>query len=415
MRVTRAYRYELDPNNVQRTLLAKHAGTARFAWNWALARRIERFKAREGKERFTDAMADHRDWNTWKRENALWTYEVSKCCAQEAFRNLDRAFQAFWRSRKAERTVGFPRFKKKGVRDSFRMTGSIRAEESIVQLPRLGVLRTKEGTRVTGRILSATVTREADRWFVSLTVEGHRLEPPPVMGPVIGMDVGLSWFATLSDGEQIHGPKPLARSLELLRLRSRQHSRRKKGSKNRGGSALRLARLHRRIRNKRRDFLHKLSTRLTKTKSVIVVEDLDVSSILRDRKLSRHIADSGWFEFNRMLTYKARWYGSRLITAPRYYPSSRICSVCGHLMEEMPLGIREWACPECRTIHDRDHNAAMNLMQIGTASWAGTDQGDLAKACGDASSGGTATTPVYEPRAGEAGTEHRLPPNGING
>lgn len=383
MKVTQAYRYELKPNNVQKTRLAQHAGAARFAWNWGLARRLEQFETHEGKERFTNAMEQHRAWNLWKREHAPWAYEVSKCAPQEAFRDLDKAFKAFWRGRKEGKPVGFPKFKKKGVHDSFRLTGSMTANGETVQLPRLGTMRVKELTDVKGTILSATVSREADRWYVSFTVTRERTDAAPVKGEVIGIDVGLTSFAVLSDGETIDAPKPLQRSLKQLKRRAKKHSRKQKGSRNRRKSALSLARLHRRIRNQRTDFLHQVTTRLAKTKSVIVVEDLHVRGMVRNRHLSRHISDAGWGQFRRMLEYKTQWYGSTLVVAPVFYPSSKLCADCGHCLPRLPLAIREWMCPHCGIVHDRDRNAAVNLMQFATASSAGSH------ACGDASGGGT--------------------------
>ena len=363
MKINRAYRYELDPNREQQILLAKHAGVARFAYNWGLARRIELYQ-QTGKS--TNAIEQHRELNRLKKTQFPWMYEVSKCAPQEALRDLDRAFRNFFRGRKGGRKVGFPRFKKKGRNDSFRLTGAIHVRDRAVQLPRLGMIRLKEVPHVQGRILSATVSREADRWFVSLTVEEEIPDPAPVEGPACGIDVGLSHFATIvtEDGEvvKIEAPKPLEHYLRILRRRQRRHSRKQKGSSNRKKSALRLARLHRRIRNIRRDFLHKLSTHLAKTKRVIVVEDLNVTGMLRNPQLARYIADAGWGEFRRMLEYKTQWYGSKLLVANRYYPSSKTCSVCGHVMDKMPLHIREWTCQICGTHHDRDANAAMNLL-----------------------------------------------------
>ncbi|PDO10802.1 MAG: transposase [Candidatus Reconcilbacillus cellulovorans] len=365
MTTNRAYRYELDPNVQQRILLAKHAGAARFAYNWGLARRMELYR-QTGKG--TNAMEQHRELNRLKKTQFPWMYEVSKCAPQEALRDLDRAFRNFFRGLKEGRKVGFPRFKKKGRDDRFRLTGAIHVLDRAVQLPRLGVIRLKEAPAVQGRILSATVSREAGRWFVSLTVEQDIPDPAPVEGPVCGMDVGLSHFATIasSDGEveKVEAPRPLARYLRILRRRQRRHSRKQKGSHNRKKSALRLARLHRRIRNIRRDFLHKLSTHLAKTKRVIVVEDLNVAGLLGNQRLARHIADMGWGEFRRMLAYKTVWYGGRLQVANRYYPSSKTCSGCGHVLDKMPLWIREWRCPACGTHHDRDANAAKNLLAL---------------------------------------------------
>jgi putative transposase len=212
-----------------------------------------------------------------------------------------------------------------------------------VRLPRLGSIRTKEST-FRGRILSATVRREADRWYVSLTVEADRSEPPPVVGPVVGVDLGLLSFGVVSDGvseERIEAPKPLARQLRLLQRRSRVHSRKRRGSRNRTRSALRLARLHRRIRNVRGDFLHKVSTRLARTKSVVVLEDLNVGGMVRNRHLARHICDAGWSSFRRMLEYKSRWYGSKVVLAPRFFPSSKSAE-CGRVVENLRLSARMW-------------------------------------------------------------------------
>jgi putative transposase len=355
-----AFRYELAPNSSQRLLLGKHAGTARFAWNWALAERIGRYQAKEGPARFTNAIEQHRELNARKATEWPWMYEVSKCAPQEALRDLDRAFRNLVRARKAGRYCGFPRFKRKGVNDSFRLTGSIHVGWRGVRVPRLGSIRTKESTqKFRGRILSATVRREADRWYVSLTVEAERPEPPPLVGPVVGVDLGLLSFGVVSDGlseERIEAPKPLARHLRLLQRRARTHSRKRRGSRNRARSALRLARLHRRIRNVRSDFLHQVSTRLARTKSVVVLEDLNVGGIVRNRQLARHISDAGWSSFRRMLEYKSRWYGSKVVMAPRFFPSSKKCSECGHVVENLPLSARMWVCPACGVEHDRDAN-----------------------------------------------------------
>jgi putative transposase len=233
------------------------------------------------------------------------------------------------------------------VNDSFRLNGSIHVAGRGVRVPRLGSIRTKESTqKFRGRILSATVRREAGRWYVSLTVEAERSEPLPVVGPVVGVDLGLLSFGVVSDGaseERIEAPKPLARQLRLLKRRSRAHSRKRRGSRNRARSGLRMARLHRRIRNVRSNFLHKVSTRLARTKSVVVLEDLNVGGMVRNRHLARHICDAGWSSFRRMLEYKSRWYGSKVVFAPRFFPSSKQRGECGHVVENLPLE-RECGC-----------------------------------------------------------------------
>jgi putative transposase len=360
--VHQAFRYELDPAQRQRRRLAMSAGTARFAYNWGLD--LCR-KALEAGQPVPGAAELHRRWNAEKPQRS-WVYAVSKCCGQEALRDLERAFRNFWRGRKEGRKVGFPRFRRKHGRcDSFRLTGSIHIHPRAVTLPRIGCVRTKEPTaKFRGRVLSATVSRDADRWYVSLTVEVERVDPKPVAGPVVGVDLGLTAFATLSDGTKLEAPKPFEKALRRLRHRQRLHSRKQRGSRNRLKSGLGLARLHRCIRCRRTDFLHKLTTWLAKTKSVIVVEDLSVRGMIRNRRLSRPIADAGWYEFRRMLEYKTQWYGSRLVVAPRFCPSTKACSACGAVKDETPLAERVFRCEACGLVIDRDLNAARNLASL---------------------------------------------------
>ena len=380
MTVNQAFRYELDPTVRQQNLLAKAAGTARYAFNWGL--NLCKRLLGAGKP-VPHAAELHRMWNAEKPQRS-WVYGVSKCCGQEALRDLDRAFGNFWRGRQEGRRVGFPRLRRKhGRRDSFRLTGSIHVHPRSVSLPRIGCVRTKEPTsKFRGRILSATVSREADRWYVSLAVEAGRDDPVPVDGPVVGIDLGLNCFAVLSDGTSIESPKPLAKALRRLQHRQRLHSRKQRGSRNRRKSAAGLARLHRRIRCRRADFLHKTTTDLAKTKSVIVVEDLSVRGMIRNRHLSRSIADAGWSEFRRMLEYKAEWYGSLLVVAPRFYPSTKTCSVCGHVKTKMPLGERVFQCEACGAEIGRDLNAARNLASLVAGS-----SPETVNACGAEGSG----------------------------
>ncbi len=303
---------------------------------------------------------------------------------QEALRDLDRAFRNFWRERKKGRKVGFPKFKKKGKDDSFRLTGSIRVFPRHVQLPRLGKIRTKEPTtKLEGRILSATVKREADRWYVSLAVERGRGTPQEVEGPVVGVDLGLDCLAMLSDGSKIKSPKPLASQLKLLKKRSKQHSRKQDGSNNRRKSAIKLSRLYRRIRLVRTDAIHKFTTMLTKTKSVIVIENLAVGNMMRNWRLARNIADAGWYEVRRQLGYKTMWNGSKLVVAPRKFPSTRSCSGCGSIGPRLSLSCRIFRCGVCGLVLDRDLNAAKNLER-----WYRKFSGNQ-YACGESSFGGT--------------------------
>ena len=379
MKINRAYRYEIKQNVQERILLAKHAGAARVAYNWGLQQRIDLY---EKDKTSTNAIEQHRVLNRLKAQKFPWMYEVSKCAPQEALRDLDRAFRNFYKGLKEGTPIGFPKFKKKGRHDSFRLTGSIKIHSQSIQLPRLGTLRLKEKTAVKGKPLSATISREADRWFVSITVEEETDPPLPIQGDPIGIDFGLISFFTTSDGNKISSPKPLNKALKKLKRLSKNHSRKKLNSNNRKKSAFRLARYHRKIGNKRRDFLHKLSTNLAKTKPVIMVEDLSIKEMAQKRNLSRPIADIGWAGFIKMLEYKSEWYGSCLKKAPRYFASTQICSSCGQRKGKLALHVREWTCT-CGVKHDRDINAAINLLKLHTGSSPGIH------ACGDTSGGGT--------------------------
>ncbi|MFH1731959.1 MAG: RNA-guided endonuclease TnpB family protein [Planctomycetota bacterium] len=367
MIVNKAYCYELEPTAGQLQKFWQHVGTARFAYNWGLARRIEEYET-TGKS--STAITQHRQLNALKDTDFPWMYEVSKCAPQEALRDLDRAYENFFRRVKQGRKPGFPKFKRKGVsRDSCRFTGAIKVGHRKIQIPRLGKIRTKEKTDAfAGKILSATLGRDADRWFASLAVEVEIPDPKPVDGPTVGIDLGISCFAVCSDGTRIESPMPLQRSLSLLERRQRRHVRKERGSSNRRRSAVGLARLHRRIRTARSDFLHKASTMLAKTKSAIVVEDLSVRNMMRNHSLARRIADSGWSEFRRQLAYKTKWYGSELIVADKFYPSSKRCSRCGHVKAELSLAERTYTCSACGFEIDRDLNAARNLEQLTTRS-----------------------------------------------
>lgn len=381
MLVQQSYRYELKPNNKQETLLTKHAGVARFAYNWGLARRIQEYKE-TGKS--SNAMKQHRQLNALKKSDFPWMYEVSKCAPQEALRALDCAFNNFYRGLRSGERIGFPKFKKKGIHDAFKLTGSIHIFERAVVLPRIGRIRTKEYTDLKGHLLSATVSKEADRWFASFSVQVLRGEyNRTLQDSAIGVDVGINSFCVFSDGTRIESPKPLEHALRLLKRRSKQHSRKKIGSANRKKSALRLARLHRKIRNKRKDFLHKLSTQLAKTKPVVVIENLNVRGMMQNLHLSRHIADSGWRQFLMMLDYKTKWYGSSLVKAPKFYPSSKACSACGSIKPSLKLSERQFVCEICGFSIDRDKNAARNLEYLSTGSSPGS------YACRDTSGGGT--------------------------
>jgi putative transposase len=374
MIVYRAFRYELDPTNVQRGRLASHAGAARYAWNWGLEQVKRSLDARVSGDiaaSVPNAIELHRMWNAWKKQpgNCAWWTENSKCAYQEAFRDLDRACNAFWRARRAGRRVGFPKFKKKGRAEHFRLTQPIRIQPHAVVPPRLGAIRTKEATtKVRGRILSASCRREADRWFVSLCVRVDQPDPVVVDGPVVGIDRGLRTFGVLSDGGIIDNPRALEEGLRRLRHLNKAVARKRLGSRNRAKARMKLARHHRRMRNRRRDALHKATTKLAKSKRTIVMEDLYTAGLARNRHVARRLHDQGWAEFQSQLAYKTTWYGSKLLLASRFYPSSRICSNCGAVRAKLRLSERIYSCMSCSLRIDRDLNAATNLARLAELS-----------------------------------------------
>ena len=381
MKVVQAYRFALNPSSAQEQALRSHAGAARFAWNWALAKCRERYAA---ERKWYSAMEVHRLWNAEKKADPslAWWVENSKCTYQESFRDLERALRDFVKSRKGERKgrhLGFPRFKKRGrCKDSFRLYGAMRCGRGEVALPRLGVIKTHESTRKlarrledgTARILSATISRTAQRWFVSFTVEVERDVPARHARPgtAVGIDLGLKTLITGVDDAgsviAVPGSRPLGATLRRLRRASRAHSRKQQGSARRRRSAARLARLHARIANLRADALHKATSALAARYERVVVEDLNVTGMSRNRRLARAISDQGFGQARRMLSYKTIWNGGTLIVADRWYPSSKTCSACGTVKTKLSLSVRTYRCDACGLVVDRDVNAARNLLKL---------------------------------------------------
>jgi putative transposase len=372
---TRGYRFELKVNNKERTRLSQCAGTTRFAWNWGLADRNERYHTNQGNERFTDAMKQHKYLNSLKKTEFPWMYNYSKCIPQEALRDLDQAFQNFYQNRKdrqagkTTRYVGFPKFKKKGkCKDSFRLTGTIRLfpAAKLVQLPRLGKLRLKERPHLppSAHILSATVSRTADRWYVALQITEEVADPTPNgQSMVLGLDPGLAKFATCSNGLELPNPKWLRTGERKLRRLSRAVSRKQKGSQNRRKAVRRLARFHHRLSTCRTDHHHKLSAYVTQNHGVVVTEELHVAGLSRNKRQAKSWADVAHGEFRRQLEYKSEWHGAHYVAVPRFYPSSKLCSTCWYYHTDLALKDRVFECPMCGMTLDRDLNAALNMEQ----------------------------------------------------
>jgi putative transposase len=379
--VMKAYRFALNPSPAQERALRSHAGAARFAWNWGLAKCKERYAAEKKWYSATDL---HKLWNAQKKiDPALaWWAENSKCCYQEAFRNLDRALGDFIKSKKGQRKgkrLGFPRYKKKRrSKDSFRLTGVIHCDATSVTLPRLGVIATHESTvkladRMAGgtaRVLSATVTLVAQRWFVSLTVAEDQDVPVRHARPgsAVGIDLGIRTLIMGADNQgnviAIPGPRPLRAEMRRLRRISKAHSRKLPGSARRRRSAARLGRVHARVANLRRDAAHKATSMLATRYETIVAEDLNVAGMTKNHRLAGAIVDQGFGRIRLMLAYKTAWKGGRLVFADRFYPSSKTCSGCGTVKAKLALSERTYQCGNCGLVVDRDVNAARNLLKL---------------------------------------------------
>jgi putative transposase len=384
--IQRAYKTELALNNEQITACRKHAGAARWAYNWGLARKQESYRA-TGKS--PSAMDLHRELNALKQTTVPWLYAVSKCAPQEALRNLDTAFAHFFRRAKLKKegklrgNLGYPKRKsKKHGLGSFRLTGSIAVFQDAIQLPRLGRLRLKERGYLptNAKMLSATVSEQAGHWYISVLVEQEHVVSPHG-GPTVGVDLGIKRLATLSDGTVEPNPRYLRSALKKLKRLQRAVSRKPKGSHNRRKAAQRLGTLHRRIANQRTNTLHQFTSRLVKTKSTVVIEDLNVAGMLKNHKLAQAIGDVDFAEFRRQLTYKAAWSGCQVLVASRWEPTSKTCSGCGWVDEDLSLADRMFCCEQCGLVVDRDLNAAINLAQLAGSS------PERQNACGEESAG----------------------------
>jgi putative transposase len=301
-----------------------------------------------------------KQFNALKPIEFPWMYQVTKYASQQPFIYLQTAFNRFFQGLGA-----YPKFKKKGEHDSFYIGNDhIRLDGKHLKLPKLGWVRMREALRFSGKVISATISRVASKWFVSLSVEGENSPQTCESQASVGVDLGIRTLATLSKGETYLAPKPLKGFLKKLKRMQRSLSRRIKGSQNRQKLRLKIATLHAKIKNVRQNSLHQLSHYLTKHFGAIVIEELNVKGMLANRNLSRAIADLGFYEFRRQLEYKSKYRGNYLLIADQWFPSSKICSGCGHKKEELKLSERVYHCEACGHSTDRDLNAAVNLKNL---------------------------------------------------
>ncbi|MCC2959536.1 transposase [Massilia sp. IC2-278] len=369
-----AHRICLDPSKVQATHLARAAGTARFAYNWALNEWQRQYEAYKGNPTLPkpNAAALRRQLNAIKRAQFPWMLEVTKNAPQMAIIQLGRAFQNFF-----EKRARYPKFRRKGCDDRFSVTNDqLRIAGQRIRIPKLGWLKMREALRFSGRIISASISRVADHWYASVTVDTELRPSQAENQGAVGIDLGVTHLATLSTGEIVSGPKALGALLGRVRRLSRSLSRKIKGSRNRNKARGKLARLHCRIANVRANGLHQFTTSITRRFHTIGIEDLYVKGMLGNRRLSRAVADMGFSTLRRQLEYKAKLYGSQVIIADRWYASSKTCSSCGSKFDKLSLGMRQWTCPECATLHSRDINAAINLRNIAVSSTVSACRGE---------------------------------------
>lgn len=362
MIINRAYKTELKLNNKEISSCHKHAGVARFAWNWGLARRIEEYR---GTGTSSNSIEQNRELNALKKIEFPWMYDVSKCAPQEALRDLDKAYANFFNER-----TKYPKFKKKNKsKNSFRLTGRFKIFDNSIQLPRLGKLRLKEHgyIPINTHVLSVTISEKAGHWYVSVSVE-EDITVPENQGETVGVDLGIKTMAYVSDGTTFNAPKPLKQYERKLKRANQHLSRTKKGSENRKKAVQEVQKIHKKISDIRIDALHKVTTHLTKTKSVIVLEDLNVSGMMKNHCLAKAISDIGLYEFRRQIEYKSQRYGSTVTFADRFYPSSKRCSSCGHIKQDLTLSDRTYVCNNCGNTIDRDYNASLNLQQVAVSS-----------------------------------------------
>jgi putative transposase len=372
MEQKRAYKYRVYPTDEQKHILARTFGCARFVYNWALRQKTDAFY-QENKRLYYKDLSEALTCLKQQTDYS-WLSEVSSVPLQQALRHLEKAFLNFFEGR-----AKYPTFKKKRHRQSATYTSNAfkwdGTQLTLAKMMKPLDIRWSRPLPDGAIPSSVTVTKDCvDRYFVSILVEEDIKQLEPVEQSV-GADLGLKEFVILSTGETVGNPKFFHKDEKELAKAQRRHAKKKKGSKNRAKACKKIASIHARIADRRRDFLHQLSTRLIRENQTICVESLQVKNMVKNHSLAKAISDVGWSEFVSQLEYKAAWYGRNLVKIDKWYPSSKRCFDCGHILDSLDLDVRVWTCPECGVVHDRDINAARNIHAVGLTVF---------EACGEA-------------------------------
>jgi putative transposase len=388
--IYRAYKTELHLNNKERSLFEQCAGLARFAYNWGLRQKMDAYEATGRRPTY---VALNRQLNALKKSDFYWMYQYPSCIPQAALQDLEQAFRNYFRQLKAGEKAGPPRFKsRKHSPRKIRLQGAIRVEARRIRLPRIGWIRLKERGYLPTKgvkILWATVSQWADRWFVSLQVQ-EEIPSEDATGPIVGIDLGILTLATCSDGRRFANPHALRNELKKLARLNRELFRRRKGSRNWEKTRRKLTRLHYRIACIRREAVHQATSSIVATSTsaatrpaIIALEDLNVTGLMRSRQAAQAIADVGMGMFREQMIYKSDWYGSQVHLVDRWFASSKQCSGCGHVKEKLSLSSRMYRCQSCGLTMDRDLNAAKNLASVARDSTETTASSAESDACGE--------------------------------
>lgn len=360
----KAYKYRLYPTAEQATFFEKSFGCCRYVYNWALQRRIETYQNSGERLRYVSIAKELTSLK--KQEETEWLCEVSSQSLQSSIRNMDAAFTRFFREKK-----GFPKFKsKKKNKSSFQFVQNVCVdfEGKRIQMPKVGKVKFACDRTFVGKIGTCTVSKsQTNKYYISITVDdGMPIPEKPIIDfkTSVGIDVGIKDFAVLSNGQVFENPKFLEKAEKRLKVLQRRLAKKQKGSKRRERARLAVAKQHERIRNKRTNFIHQVTSKIVRENQTIVIEDLNVDGMLKNHCLAKSISSVAWSEFFRQLQYKCDWYGKNLVRIGRFEPSSKMC-LCGNVYKDLKLSQRRWVCPSCGRNNDRDLLAAVNILRFG--------------------------------------------------